>query len=832
MNARSVITYAEPRELAVSIIIPMRNEERYIAACLDSVLANDFPRDEYEIIVMDGRSTDRSCQIVQRYVDQYPFIKLLDNPGEIVPTGLNIAIRNARGRYILRMDAHSEYPNDYVRSCVSEIERTGAQVVGGGMTTKPGSKTLMAQAIALMSTHKFGVGNSAFRIGLSDRYVDTVPFGAFRREVFEEVGLFRERLRRHQDFEMASRIRSAGGKIFLSSKIHLTYYNVPTLAKFLHQALLNGIWVGRTWVCYPSTIALRKVVPVLFTATILACAVAGVFFPPGRVLLGVALGAYAVAALVSAAQISHRNGWRFMLVMPWLFFAYHFLFGVTSFAGLATFYRGKDSQRVTPPDDFRPERSSLSLVAGRGGRTKLQDTGHELTGGRTRRRKVLLIAYYYPPRRQSGAVRPFGLAKYFSALGWEPVILTPREPGRNSMGVIETDYVDILAQWKRRLGFHPEKALREQLNLSAPSMEDVRSGRKDLIAMLKWMLTYPDSQRGWYPFAVREIATLRDTCEFDAIISTGPPLVTHMVAAKAKEILNCPWIADFRDLWNIDETFQERRGAVGALQRRTERNLLFMADALVTVSEPWAQELRRRHPRKRVEAITNGFDPDEVRVEEHPLTKKFSITHTGILYEGLRDPSALLEVLNGLVRSGRVDRSDLLLRFYGSKERFLSQLLKQHDLDEVSQVCGSVPRGEALRIQRDSQLLLALSWGSNKGRNNPEAGLHTGKIFEYLAARRPILALGGVRGVLTELLEETNAGIHVLSEEQLRVAILDRYREYKQTGRVAYHGNPVAIDKYSHPNMARKFARLLDSVVSTRAQAQGQTVTASVQQAC
>src|SRR5690348_13414836 len=130
------------KSITVSVIIPMRNEERYISRCLNSILENDFPRQELEIIVADGRSTDKSRKIVAEFAREHSQIRLIDNPGKVVPTGLNTAIRQSRGRYIIRMDAHSEYPPNYISSCVRELEKGNADVVGGRLVTRPGAQTL------------------------------------------------------------------------------------------------------------------------------------------------------------------------------------------------------------------------------------------------------------------------------------------------------------------------------------------------------------------------------------------------------------------------------------------------------------------------------------------------------------------------------------------------------------------------------------------------------------------------------------------------------------------------------------------------------------------
>src|SRR5689334_2035977 len=324
------------KPITVSVILPVHNEEKYIGRCLESILKNDFPQDEIEIIVVDGQSRDRSREVVAAIIAQHPQIRLIDNPRGVVPPGLNAAIRLARGRYIIRMDAHSEYPPNYIGACVRELEKGDADVVGGRLITRPGARTLSALAIALLSQHPFGVGNSGFRLGWKGCYVDTVPFGAFRREVFERVGLFRENLIRHQDFEMNARIRRAGGRIFLSPDIYLTYYNVPSVSALLRRAFRDGLWVARAWVRYPITFCLRHSAPLaLLLLLMIPCLLNSML--PGAELLSLAVFlSYVLLMLASSMQIALRHGLRMLLILPFLFLSFHVVYGVGLLAGLVT----------------------------------------------------------------------------------------------------------------------------------------------------------------------------------------------------------------------------------------------------------------------------------------------------------------------------------------------------------------------------------------------------------------------------------------------------------------------------------------------------------------
>lgn len=420
-------------------------------------------------------------------------------------------------------------------------------------------------------------------------------------------------------------------------------------------------------------------------------------------------------------------------------------------------------------------------------------------------RRLLLITFHYPPRPTIGSIRPGALAKYLPQFGWEVVVVTPggQNGPRPSARVIETAYEDVLKKWKRRIpGLDQDKPLQAQLKVQATKPREKNSlGRT--VNFVKSLLVYPDDTKGWVPLAVEAIKKI--DFPIDAVLSTAPPITTHLIAVEARQKFGCPWIADFRDLWatNLDNPHE---AILHPWDRRLEKNCLRSADALVTVSRPWADRLHDLYPKKSVHVITNGFDPDDFAGYSTPVSRNFSISYTGQLYAGKRDPTALFEVVHELIAEGIVDRRRMQIRFYGPIESWLQPLIERYGLDGVVEVHGSIGRSEALQRQQESQLLLLLGWA-----NPQETGQHTGKLFEYFGARRPILAVGGVPGVLTETLEETGAGIHALSKPQLRQFLIDAYQEFRERGEVRFRGNDAALMKYTHQAMAESFATLLDS---------------------
>jgi len=297
------------------------------------VIANDFPQDQYEIIVVDGDSADRSREIVLEKQARFPNLRLLSNPSRVVPPAMNLGIRQARGLYVIRMDAHAEYPSDYIANCVAELERTGAANVGGRWITKPGADSAVARTIAFITQNPVVVGNAQYRLGKGDRYVDTVPFGAFRKEIFDQVGLFREDLVRHQDYELNARIRQSGGKIFLSPKIYNIYYNVPTFGKFMRQALLNGLWCARAWLRYPVSFCWRHAVPLFFAIGVLGLPFLGVIFRPLFWPALALFGLYLVACMAVGIRAAREYGLKHLFLAPALTFSYHFVYGVSTLFG-------------------------------------------------------------------------------------------------------------------------------------------------------------------------------------------------------------------------------------------------------------------------------------------------------------------------------------------------------------------------------------------------------------------------------------------------------------------------------------------------------------------
>lgn len=315
----------------ISVVMPIYNEEKYIENCIDSLLLQDYPQECMEWIFVDGMSSDRTRELIEAYIEKHPkLIKILSNPNKTVPYAMNIGIKEARGKYIIRLDAHADYNTDYISKCVYYLDTTDADNVGGVAETK--SKGFVGNAIAKMLSSRFGVGNSEFRTNGESGYVDTVPFGAFRREVFEKWGGYDERLTRNQDNEMNYRIRKNGGKIYLSSDIKLSYYCRDSIKSISDMAVKNGMWNVITMKLCPGSMGVRHFIPLAFLLSLIILPITSIIYHPIWWLFAFEMTLYfALDCLCSAKQAS---GIKEFILLVLLFPVFHITYGAGSLEGV------------------------------------------------------------------------------------------------------------------------------------------------------------------------------------------------------------------------------------------------------------------------------------------------------------------------------------------------------------------------------------------------------------------------------------------------------------------------------------------------------------------
>ncbi|CBK40648.1 putative Succinoglycan biosynthesis protein ExoA [Nitrospira defluvii] len=312
---------------AVTVLVPCRDEERFIGACLDSILNNDYPKDRLEILVIDGMSQDGTRASVSRYSANHPSIRLLDNLKQDTPHGLNLGIAAAIGDIIVRMDAHSMYPKNYISRLVAWLSKTGADNVGGVCMTVPANDSPVARAIARGLSHPFGVGTSYFRIGTSTpRWVDTVFGGCYRRDVFARIGLFDEQLIRNQDDEFNHRLIARGGRILLVPDVVSYYYPRSSLAQLWRMFYQYGYFKPLVALKLGRIGTGRQVVPMVCLGLLVGLSVASIASPVARFMLMLLVALYLSADFAVSFAVGLSSGLRcagwLMLVFPTLHVSY------------------------------------------------------------------------------------------------------------------------------------------------------------------------------------------------------------------------------------------------------------------------------------------------------------------------------------------------------------------------------------------------------------------------------------------------------------------------------------------------------------------------------
>lgn len=428
-------------------------------------------------------------------------------------------------------------------------------------------------------------------------------------------------------------------------------------------------------------------------------------------------------------------------------------------------------------------------------------------------KRVLIVAGI-----REAFTRVFPLGAYLPEFGWEATVLTPvLSPAElTSMAAsprfLEQAHLvpvaypgDVFRTWRRLLravGFRSGESLTEQLKVRTGLV-----GRASAIDVLfRWYQTlfaYPDAERTWRAPALRASEAILRSGGVDAIISSSPFPTAHLVASALKRH-HLPWLADFRDPWTRNHNYIYR-SLRRLAEERLERFVLRQADVLTAASPAYARKQEALHGR-RAHAVPIGFDPDAVNNPPAALTRNFTLTYTGTIYSGKQDPEKLLNAVRGLLGRGALPPGEIEVRFYGSRLAWLDRRIAELGLSGTVTQHGPVSRSNAIARQRESQVLLLFNW-----EDASERDVYPLKLFEYLAARRPVLSTGGFSpdGVET-ILNSAEGGIYATSADAIERAILRFYEDYRLRGAVGYRGRLSAVMEYDHRHVARRFAQLLD----------------------
>lgn len=321
----------------VTVIMPIRNEAGFIARSLGAVLEQDYPHAQMEVLVADGMSTDETRDVIAGLAAAHPdvCVTVLDNHGRIVPTGMNVALVQARGDVIVRVDGHTIIAPDYVRQCVAALARSRADNVGGRMD--PVSDGRFGQAVALATSSPFGVGGARFHYSDREEWVDTVYMGAWPREVFASIGLFDEEQVRNQDDELNYRLLSRGGKILLSPRIKSRYYNRSVPRSLWRQYFQYGFWKVRVMQKHARQMRPRQFAPAALVAALLFSMLLAPMGAAGAWMFASVAGAYAVANLCASVLSARRGDRRLLPLVPAVFAILHLAYGLGFLLGLIKF---------------------------------------------------------------------------------------------------------------------------------------------------------------------------------------------------------------------------------------------------------------------------------------------------------------------------------------------------------------------------------------------------------------------------------------------------------------------------------------------------------------
>lgn len=431
-------------------------------------------------------------------------------------------------------------------------------------------------------------------------------------------------------------------------------------------------------------------------------------------------------------------------------------------------------------------------------------------------KRVLMIATGYPPVNTPGALRIGKFTKYLPDFGWEPIVLTAKSSPFFLKGISEEMKIGKVYRVKyfnindftKKVFFGGASHVRPEIPSSNIAGLE---GQKKIIAIIKkayrdWF-NFPDEFWEWITPAIRIGSSLLKKHRIDLIFSSSPGPSAHIVAERLKLITNLPWIAEFRDPWRESHIY-ERGIPLVWIEKGLEEVIINKADKLITVSEPLADFLYSLY-KKSTQVITNGFDEEDYNfpIEE---SQKFTITYTGRLYMGRQSPEPLFEAVKEFLDNEKFTSNEFEIRFFGDEEnRYVLELAKKYNLFTIVKAYKKIPLKEAIKKQKESIVLLLLEWTKPTSK-----GVYTTKVFEYLGARRPILAIGPKGGVIECLLKNTRAGILENNPEKLKIILSKWWREWKIHKRVKYKGNSEKIEQYTRKNLTKQLSNIFQTFLT------------------
>lgn len=320
----------------VAVIIPVRNEEKYISKCIDSIIAQTYPRELIEIILIDGMSTDNTLSIIEKYIQEYREVKVFYNEKKITPISMNIGISNSKSDIVIILGAHSFIDKNFIKNNVRNLIDKKADASGG--IVKFIHESFLSKCIGIATSCPFGVGNALYRYSKEEKYVDTVPFAAYKKSLLDKIGYFDEELVRNQDDELNFRVTESGGKILLSPDIISNYFSRSSLKKLWRQFYQYGYWKVRVIQKHNKPAALRHLIPVIFVLSMIFSLLIGIILKPALFIFFSIILSYGFVNIIFSTKLSVQNGLKCFAYLLLIFPILHISYGIGFLQGIIAFY--------------------------------------------------------------------------------------------------------------------------------------------------------------------------------------------------------------------------------------------------------------------------------------------------------------------------------------------------------------------------------------------------------------------------------------------------------------------------------------------------------------
>ncbi|OWT33212.1 glycosyl transferase GT4 family protein [Methanobrevibacter sp. 87.7] len=427
-------------------------------------------------------------------------------------------------------------------------------------------------------------------------------------------------------------------------------------------------------------------------------------------------------------------------------------------------------------------------------------------------KNVLFIAFYFNQENEIASKRLRSLAKYLPEYNWMPIVIVPNINGIDTsknktefknIEIIETEYVDMLEYYTK-----PFKKNKKEINIKEDKENKTSKNKEKLIHIAGELFAYPDGMKYWIKPTVKVCEKIIKEKNIDAIISSSFPVSTHIIAKKLSDKYNIPWIADLRDLW-CKNPYIHHNKLRNYFEMRLENKTFKKVDALTVTSNRTKTILSNLHPDREVYSIENGYDKEFYEKLDYNFNykkhDKLKITYAGRLYYGKRDPTILFKAISELSNENKINKDLLEINFYGDSTN-IKEFSRKYNLKDIVKIHGFIPHKEVLIKEKESDILLLLSWNNSK-----ESIFIPGKIFEYMGLKKPVLSIGYKEGGLKDIINETDIGYHTDNIAECKKILLKYYNEFIENGEINYNGNKK-IENYTTEKMAKNFSDVLNKI--------------------